>query len=195
MLRVLKGGTVMSRIGKLPIEIPSGVEVKVSEENLVSVKGPLGVLEQQVDPEIQLTIEDNKVNFTRAAETKRHKSMHGLYRALVNNMVVGVSKGYEIKLELVGVGYRAEVLPDNILDLVLGFAHHIYLQIPTEVKVEAKSDKRSNPIITLTSIDKQLVGQVAAKIRSFRKPEPYKGKGIKFVGEELRRKAGKAAAK
>lgn len=185
----------MSRIGKLPIEIPSGVEVKVSEENLVSVKGPLGVLEQQVDPEIQLTIEDNKVNFTRAAETKRHKSMHGLYRALVNNMVVGVSKGYEIKLELVGVGYRAEVLPDNILDLVLGFAHHIYLQIPTEVKVEAKSDKRSNPIITLTSIDKQLVGQVAAKIRSFRKPEPYKGKGIKFVGEELRRKAGKAAAK
>jgi len=195
MLRVLKGGTVMSRIGKLPIEIPSGVEVKVSEDNLVSVKGPLGALEQQVDPEIQLTIEDNKVNFTRAAETKRHKSMHGLYRALVNNMVVGVSKGYEIKLELVGVGYRAEMLPDNILDLVLGFAHHIYLQIPPEVKVEAKSDKRSNPIITLNSIDKQLVGQVAAKIRSFRKPEPYKGKGIKFVGEELRRKAGKAAAK
>ena len=185
----------MSRIGKLPIEIPSGVEVKVSEDNLVSVKGPLGALEQQVDPEIQLTIEDNKVNFTRAAETKRHKSMHGLYRALVNNMVVGVSKGYEIKLELVGVGYRAEMLPDNILDLVLGFAHHIYLQIPPEVKVEAKSDKRSNPIITLNSIDKQLVGQVAAKIRSFRKPEPYKGKGIKFVGEELRRKAGKAAAK
>ena len=195
MLRVLKGGTVMSRIGKLPIEIPSGVEVKVSEDNLVTVKGALGVLEQQVDPEIQLTIEDNKVNFNRAAETKRHKSMHGLYRALVNNMVVGVSKGYEIKLELVGVGYRAEMLPDNVLDLVLGFAHHIYLQVPAEVKVEAKSDKRSNPIITLNSIDKQLIGQVAAKIRSFRKPEPYKGKGIKFVGEELRRKAGKAAAK
>ena len=195
MLRVLKGGTVMSRIGKLPIEIPSGIEVKVSEENLVSVKGPLGTLEQQVDPEIGLSIEDSKITFTRAAETKKHKSMHGLYRSLVNNMVTGVSKGYEIKLELVGVGYRAEVLPDNVLDLVLGFAHHTYLQIPAEVKVEAASDKRSNPIITLTSIDKQLVGQVAAKIRSFRKPEPYKGKGIKFVGEELRRKAGKAAAK
>ena len=185
----------MSRIGKLPIELPSGVEVKVNEENLVSVKGPLGALEQQVDPEIGLSIEDNKITFTRAAETKRHKSMHGLYRSLVNNMVTGVSKGYEIKLELVGVGYCAEVIPGNVLDLVLGFAHHTYLQIPSEVKVEATSDKRSNPIITLTSIDKQLVGQVAAKIRSFRKPEPYKGKGIKFVGEELRRKAGKAAAK
>jgi large subunit ribosomal protein L6 len=195
MLRVLKGGTVMSRIGKLPIEIPSGVEVKVNEENLVTVKGPLGELMQKVDPEIEISIEDNNVNFTRVAETKRHKSMHGLYRSLVNNMVIGVSKGYEIKLELVGVGYRAELLPDNVLDLVLGFAHHTYIQIPAEVKVEAKSDKRSNPIITLTSIDKQLVGQVAAKIRSFRKPEPYKGKGIKFVGEELRRKAGKAAAK
>ena len=133
--------------------------------------------------------------FKRAGETKRHKSLHGLYRALVNNMVVGVTKGYEIKLELVGVGYRAEVLPNNVLDLVLGFAHHTYLQIPPEVKVEAKSDKRSNPIITLQSIDKQLIGQVAAKIRSFRKPEPYKGKGVKFVGEVLRRKAGKAASK
>lgn len=121
--------------------------------------------------------------------------MHGLYRSLVNNMVEGVSKGYEVKLELVGVGYRAEVLPGNVLDLVLGFAHHTYLQLPSEIKVEAVSDKRSNPIVTLKSYDKQLIGQVAAKIRSFRKPEPYKGKGIKFVGEELRRKAGKAAAK
>ncbi|MCG6186972.1 MULTISPECIES: 50S ribosomal protein L6 [Maribellus] len=185
----------MSRIGKLPIEIPSGVQVSVNDENIVSVKGPLGELSQLVNAEIEVSVEDNNVSFNRTGETKRHKSMHGLYRALVNNMVEGVSKGYEIKLELVGVGYRAEVLPDNVLDLVLGFAHHTYLQLPSEVKVEAVSDKRSNPIITLKSIDKQLIGQVAAKIRSFRKPEPYKGKGIKFVGEQLRRKAGKAAAK
>ncbi len=185
----------MSRIGKLPIEIPSGVNINVSEANLVTVKGPLGELSQQVDPEIVLSTEDNKVVLTRAGETKRHKALHGLYRALVNNMVVGVSKGYEIKMELVGVGYRAEVLPDNVIDLVLGYAHHTFLQLPAEVKVEATSDKRSNPIITLKSIDKQLIGQAAAKIRSFRKPEPYKGKGIKFVGEQLRRKAGKAASK
>jgi large subunit ribosomal protein L6 len=185
----------MSRIGKLPVTVPAGVEVKVSDENVVTVKGPLGELTQKVDPEIELTIENGTIEFKRAGELKRQKAMHGLYRSLVNNMVIGVSKGYEIKLELVGVGYRAELLPGNILDLVLGFAHHTYLQLPPEVKVEAKSDKRSNPIITLNSIDKQLIGQIAAKIRSFRKPEPYKGKGIKFVGEELRRKAGKAAAK
>lgn len=185
----------MSRIGKLPIGIPSGVQVNVNEENIVTVKGPLGELNQKVDADIEISVEDNNISFSRAGETKRHKSMHGLYRSLVNNMVEGVSKGYEIKLELVGVGYRAEVLPDNVLDLVLGFAHHTYLQLPPEVKVEATSDKRSNPIITLKSIDKQLIGQVAAKIRSFRKPEPYKGKGIKFVGEQVRRKAGKAAAK
>ncbi len=185
----------MSRIGKLPIEIPTGVQVSVSEGNIVTVKGSLGELSQQVDAEIEVSVEDNSISFVRAGESKRQKSMHGLYRALVNNMVEGVSKGYEIKLELVGVGYRAEVMPDNVLDLVLGFAHHTYLQLPSEVSVEASSDKRSNPIITLKSIDKQLIGQVAAKIRSFRKPEPYKGKGIKFVGEQLRRKAGKAAAK
>jgi len=185
----------MSRIGKLPIEIPTGVQVNVNEGNLVIVKGPLGELSQKIDPEIEVVIEDNKINFQRAGESKREKSMHGLYRSLVNNMVVGVSKGYEIKLELVGVGYRAEALPDNVLDLVLGYAHHTYIQLPTEVKLEATSDKRSNPIITLRSIDKQLIGQVAAKIRSFRKPEPYKGKGIKFVGEVLRRKAGKTASK
>ncbi len=185
----------MSRIGKLPITIPAGVEIKVSDENVVTVKGPLGELSQKVDPEIEVSLEDATVNFKREGETKRHKSFHGLYRSLVNNMVIGVSKGYEIKLELVGVGYRAELLPGNVLDLVLGFAHHTYLQIPSEVNVEAVSDKRKNPIVTLKSIDKQLVGQVAAKIRSFRKPEPYKGKGIKFVGEVLRRKAGKAAAK
>ena len=185
----------MSRIGKLPIEIPSGVEIKVSDTNVVTVKGPLGELTQKVEPEFEISMKENKIEFKRAGETKRQKSLHGLYRSLVNNMVIGVSKGYEIKLELVGVGYRAELLPGNVLDLVLGFAHHTYLQLPPEVKVEAKSDKRKNPIITLNSIDKQLIGQVAAKIRSFRKPEPYKGKGIKFVGEELRRKAGKAAAK
>jgi large subunit ribosomal protein L6 len=185
----------MSRIGKLPISIPAGVEVKVSDENVVTVKGALGELTQQVDPAIEVAIEEGTINVSRKGESKREKSMHGLYRSLVNNMIEGVSKGYEIKLELVGVGYRAEVMPGNVLDLVLGFAHHTYLQLPPEIKVEAVSDKRSNPIVTLKSHDKQLVGQVAAKIRSFRKPEPYKGKGIKFVGEVLRRKAGKAAAK
>ena len=185
----------MSRIGKLPIEIPSGVEIKVDENNLVSVKGPLGELKQQLSPEIEVSIEDTQMSFVRLAETKQHKSLHGLSRSLVNNMVEGVSKGFEIKLELVGVGYRAEVLPNNVLDLVLGFSHHIYIQLPAEVTVEAVSDRRSNPIITLKGTDKQLLGQIAAKIRSFRKPEPYKGKGIKFVGEELRRKAGKATAK
>jgi len=185
----------MSRIGNLPISIPSGVEVKVDNNNTITVKGPLGELKQTVDPEIGIEIEDNQIRFSRPKDTKRYKSLHGLYRSLTNNMVEGVVKGYEIKLELVGVGYRAEMLPDNVLDLVLGYAHHTYLQLPPEVKVEAKSDKRSNPIVTLKSIDKQLIGQVAAKIRSFRKPEPYKGKGIKFVGEVLRRKAGKAASK
>ena len=185
----------MSRIGKLPIEIPAGVDIKVNGDNLVTVKGPLGEMKQKVDPEIEISLEDNQVKFSRSKETKRYKSLHGLYRSLVNNMVNGVVKGYEIKLELVGVGYRAEMFRDDVLDLVLGYSHHTYLQIPPEVKVETKSDKRSNPVITLKSIDKQLVGQVAAKIRSFRKPEPYKGKGIKFVGEVLRRKAGKAASK
>ena len=185
----------MSRIGKLPISIPAGVEVKVSDENVVSVKGPLGELTQKVDPLIEVAIEESTINVNRKGESKPEKSMHGLYRSLVNNMVEGVSKGYEVNLELVGVGYRAELLPGNVLDLVLGFAHHTYLQLPAEIKAEAVSDKRSNPIVTLKSHDKQLIGQVAAKIRSFRKPEPYKGKGIKFVGEELRRKAGKAAAK
>ena len=184
----------MSRIGKSPITIPAGVEINVNDKNVVTVKGALGELSEKVDPEIEVSVEDGTIKFNRAGESKRQKSMHGLYRALVNNMVIGVSKGYEIKLELVGVGYRAEVMPGNVLDLVLGLSHHIYLQLPAEIKAEAVSDKRKNPIITLKSIDKQLIGQVAAKIRSFRKPEPYKGKGIKFVGEELRRKAGKAAA-
>ena len=185
----------MSRIGKLPVSVPAGVQVKVSDENVVTVKGPLGELTQKVDPNISVTVENGTIEFKRAGDEKSQKAMHGLYRSLVNNMIVGVSKGYEVKLELVGVGYRAEVVHNNVLDLVLGFAHHIYLQVPPEVKVDAKSDKRSNPIITLTSNDKQLIGQVAAKIRSFRMPEPYKGKGIKFVGEELRREAGKTSSK
>lgn len=185
----------MSRIGNLPIKIPSGVEIKINDENVVAVKGPLGELTQKVSHEIEVALEEGNLNFKRLGETKRHKSMHGLYRSLLNNMVEGVTKGYEIKLELVGVGYRAEVLPNNVLDLVLGYAHHTYLQLPPEIKLEATSDKRSNPIVTIKGNDKQLVGQVAAKIRSFRKPEPYKGKGVKFVGEVLRRKAGKAASK
>ena len=182
----------MSRIGKLPIEIPAGVKLTVSDTNFVTVKGPKGELSQQVDPEIQLTVEGNTLTVSRPSDEKKHRSMHGLYRALLNNMVVGVSKGYEIKLELVGVGYRAEN-DGQVLDLVLGYSHHTYIQLPPEVTVEAKSDKRSNPIVTLSSCDKQLLGHIAAKIRSFRKPEPYKGKGVKFVGEILRRKAGKSA--
>ncbi|MDD2380103.1 MAG: 50S ribosomal protein L6 [Mariniphaga sp.] len=185
----------MSRIGKLPIKLPSGVELKISDDFVVSVKGPLGELKQKISPNIKVETENDEITLVRSAETKQQKSLHGLYRSLINNMVEGVSKGFEVKLELVGVGYRAEVLPNNVLDLVLGYSHHTYLQLPPEVKVEASSDKRSNPIVTLKSMDKQLIGQVAAKIRSFRKPEPYKGKGIKFVGEVLRRKAGKAAAK
>ena len=185
----------MSRIGKLPVTVPAGVKISVSDDNIVTVKGPLGELSQKVDPNISVSIENDTVELKRAGDEKSQKAMHGLYRYLVNNMVFGVSKGYEVKLELVGVGYRAEMVQNNVLDLVLGFSHHIYLQLPPEVKVDAKSDKRSNPIITLNSNDKQLIGQVAAKIRSFRMPEPYKGKGIKFVGEVLRRKAGKTASK
>lgn len=182
----------MSRIGKLPIEIPAGVKVTVSDSNLVTVKGPLGELNQQVDPEITLSLDGNILTVNRPSDEKRHRAMHGLYRSLVNNMVNGVSKGYEVKLELVGVGYRAEN-DGQLLDLVLGYSHHTYIYLPKEVQVEAKSDKRSNPIVTLKSCDKQLIGHIAAKIRSFRKPEPYKGKGVKFVGELIRRKAGKSA--
>ncbi len=184
----------MSRIGKLPIEIPAGVTINVSKENLVTVKGPLGTLSQKVDPDLEVAVEATQMVVKRPTEQKRHRAMHGLYRSLLNNMVVGVSKGYEVKLELVGVGYRAEA-QNQVLDLVLGFSHHTYLQIPPEVKVNAVTDKRANPIITLNSVDKQLIGHIAAKIRSFRPPEPYKGKGVKFVGEKLRRKAGKTASK
>ncbi len=183
----------MSRIGLAPISIPDGVEVAI-EKNTVAVKGPKGALSQQVDVGISVEVKDNKVSLKRATEQKRHKAYHGLYRALIANMVHGVSKGYKVEQELVGVGFRATT-QGQVLDLVLGFSHHVVFEIPKEVKVSAKQERGSNPIITLESHDKQLLGAVAAKIRSLRKPEPYKGKGIRFVNETIRRKAGKAAAK
>jgi large subunit ribosomal protein L6 len=183
----------MSRIGILPIDLPSGVTVTVSDTNEVKVKGPKGEVSQQVDPEIKVDVKENQVIVERPNDEKKFKSLHGLYRSLINNMVVGVSEGYTVKQELVGVGYRAEA-KGQILELSLGFSHDIHFQIPEEVKVEAAQERRANPIITLTSANKQLIGEVAAKIRSLRPPEPYKGKGIKFVGEQLRRKAGKSAS-
>ena len=183
----------MSRIGKLPVTLPKGVTVSISDTNEVSVKGPLGELKQSVNKDLKVEVVDNTIVLERPSESKNHKSLHGLYRALIANMVVGVSQGYKKELELVGVGYRAEAKGQN-LEMSLGFSHDIILQLPSEVKVETKTERRSNPVITLTSIDKQLIGHVAAKIRSLRPPEPYKGKGIKFVGEQLRRKAGKSAS-
>ena len=183
----------MSRIGKLPISIPNNVTVTVDNGNLVTVKGPLGELNQQVDPDIKVEVTEDKILVQRPTDQKRHRSMHGLYRSLINNMVVGVSEGYTVKQELVGVGYRAETRGQQLV-LGLGYSHDIIIELPKEIQVEAVTERRSNPIITMKSIDKQLIGHVAAKIRSLREPEPYKGKGIKFVGEELRRKAGKAAS-
>ena len=182
----------MSRIGKLPVNLPSGVTLSVSDDNVVSVKGPLGTLSQKVDSDIKVEVENNTIILSRPNDEKRLKSLHGLYRALIANMVVGVSKGYRKDLELVGVGYRAEANGQR-LEMSLGYSHDIIMELPQEIKVETKTEKRSNPVITLSSIDKQLIGHVAAKIRSLRPPEPYKGKGIKFVGEQLRRKAGKSA--
>jgi len=182
----------MSRIGKLPIEIPAGVTVSVASDNTVVVKGKLGELKQKVDPDMTIKVEGNILTVERPTEQKRHKAMHGLYRSLLNNMVIGVSKGYELKQELVGVGYRATNVGNHQLELSLGYSHNIVVVVAPEVTVAAAAEKRGNPIITLTSCDKQLVGQVAAKIRSLRAPEPYKGKGVKFVGEVLRRKAGKS---
>jgi len=183
----------MSRIGKLPVNLPEKVSVEVLPGNVVKVKGPLGELSQKVDPDIKVTIEDGEVKFTRPTDQPRHRSMHGLYRALVHNMVEGVSKGYEIKQELVGVGYRVAV-QGQMLTFSLGYSHDILLQLPKEVTAEAAQVRKGeNPVLILRSADKQLIGQVAAKIRSLRKPEPYKGKGIKFVGEQLRHKAGKSA--
>jgi large subunit ribosomal protein L6 len=182
----------MSRVGKLPIKLPQGVSLMVQPDNTVVVKGPKGELAQAVNPDITVEINDGIVVVSRPTEQKRHKSLHGLYRALINNMVNGVSDGYKIQMEVVGVGYKAEA-KGQILELSLGYSHDIHFYVPEEVKVETRTERRSNPIITLTSSDKQLIGQVAAKIRSFRAPEPYKGKGIKFVGEVLRKKAGKSA--
>jgi large subunit ribosomal protein L6 len=183
----------MSRIGNLPVNLPKGVTVSISDTNMVSVKGPLGQLTQPVDKNLKVEVVENQVRLSRPTDSKNHKSLHGLYRALIANMVEGVSAGYKKELELVGVGYRAEAKGQN-LELSLGYSHDIILQLPSEVKIETKTERRSNPIITLTCIDKQLIGHVAAKIRSLRPPEPYKGKGIKFVGERLRRKAGKSAS-
>ncbi|MGE5419111.1 MAG: 50S ribosomal protein L6 [Chloroflexota bacterium] len=183
----------MSRIGKLPVNLPKNVTVKISDNNVVSVKGPLGELTQTVDKDLKVEVVGNELLLSRPSESKSHKSLHGLYRALIQNMVTGVSEGYKKELELVGVGYRAEAKGQN-LEMSLGYSHEIIIQLPNEVKVETKTERRSNPIITLTCIDKQLIGHVAAKIRSLRPPEPYKGKGIKFVGEQLRRKAGKSAS-
>jgi large subunit ribosomal protein L6 len=180
----------MSRIGKNPITIPEGVTVEI-KDNVVTAKGKLGELTQEID-EISVKIEDGIITLERPSDVNIHKSKHGLYRALINNMIVGVSEGWTKELELVGVGYRASNQGQK-LDLALGFSHNIVLDIAPEIKVETVSDKGKNPIVKLTSYDKQLVGQVAAKIRGFRRPEPYKGKGVKYVGEQLRRKAGKTA--
>lgn len=182
----------MSRIGKAPIEIPAGVKIEVAKDNVVTVKGPKGTLTQAVNPEFKIEEADGHLHISRPSDDREHRAQHGLYRALIHNMVVGVSTGYRKELELVGVGYRAAAT-GQVLELSLGYSHAIYLKLPPEVKVEAKSERNKNPLIILESDDKQLLGQVCAKIRSFRKPEPYKGKGIKFVGEVIRRKSGKTA--
>ncbi|OGX82998.1 50S ribosomal protein L6 [Hymenobacter glacialis] len=184
----------MSRIGKLPISVPAGVAISVEKDNVVTVKGPKGTLTTQVDRDINVAIEDGSLLVTRPTEQKRHKAMHGLYRSLINNMVLGVSNGFEKKLELVGVGYKAS-LAGTTLELALGYSHNIFISLPKEVTATAVTEKGKNPIVTLNSIDNQLLGQVAAKIRSLRKVEPYKGKGVRFVGEIIRRKAGKTASK
>jgi large subunit ribosomal protein L6 len=186
---------IMSRIGKAPIALPKGVDVSVdAKSNVVTVKGPKGQLTQRVDPDLSVSVDDGIVSVERPTEQKRHKSMHGLYRSLINNMVVGVSEGYVKQLELVGVGYRA-ANTGQMLELTLGYSHPIYFVVPSEVKVETITEKGKNPVVKLESIDKQLIGQIAAKIRAFRKPEPYKGKGVRFLGEQIRRKAGKSASK
>ncbi|MES2590832.1 MAG: 50S ribosomal protein L6 [Bacteroidota bacterium] len=184
----------MSRIGKLPIALPKGVEVNVSDKNLVTVKGAKGTLTQKMDAAITIQNEDGKIIVARATDQKRHKAMHGLYRALIASMVKGVSEGYKTEQELVGVGFRA-ANKGQLLELTLGFSHNITFELPTEIKVTTTTEKGKNPTIILECADKQLIGAVAAKIRSLRKPEPYKGKGIKFAGEILRRKAGKSAGK
>jgi large subunit ribosomal protein L6 len=189
-----KKQTTMSRIGKQPVEIPAGVTITVNSENVVTVKGPKGELKESVDRDITISVQDKEVTFVRPTDQIRHRAMHGLYRALVGNMVKGVTEGFKKDLELVGVGYKA-ANTGNILDLSLGYSHNIIFEVPKELKVATLTEKGQNPKIMLEGIDKQLIGQVAAKLRSLRKPEPYKGKGVKYAGEILRRKAGKAAGK
>lgn len=184
----------MSRIGKAPIVVPGGVTVNVGKDNVVSVKGPKGELKEAIDRDITVSVEDGKVKFSRPTDQIRHRAMHGLYRALVSNMVKGVTEGFKKEMELVGVGYKASN-QGNLLDLSLGYSHNILIEVPKELKVATSQEKGENPKIVLEGVDKQLLGQVAAKIRSLRKPEPYKGKGIKYKGEFIRRKAGKAAGK
>ncbi len=184
----------MSRIGKLPISLPKGVEITVDENNTVTVKGKLGTLVQEVNPAITVGVEGEQIILTRATDQKQHRSLHGLYRALIANMVQGVSEGFKTVQVVIGVGYKAQI-QGQVLELSLGYSHNIYMELPPEIKCETVTEKGKDPLIIMTSIDKQLLGQVAAKIRSLRKPEPYKGKGIRFQGEVVRKKAGKAAAK
>lgn len=184
----------MSRIGKKPVVIPKGVTITVGSDNVITVKGPKGELKEAIDRDIKVEVKEGEVTFNRPTDQGRHRAMHGLYRALVSNMVKGVTDGYARQLELVGVGYKA-ANQGNVLDLALGFSHNIIFEVPKELKVATSQEKGQNPIISLEGIDKQLLGQVAAKLRSLRKPEPYKGKGVKYVGEFIRRKAGKAAGK
>lgn len=184
----------MSRIGKKPVDVPSGVTITVGKDNVVTVKGPKGELKQAIDRDITVEINGNVVEFKRPTDQIRHRAMHGLYRSLIGNMVKGVTEGFSKQLELVGVGYKASN-QGNLLDLALGYSHNILIEIPKELTVATSQEKGQNPMIKLESVDKQLLGQVCAKIRSLRKPEPYKGKGVKFAGEVLRRKAGKSAGK
>lgn len=184
----------MSRIGKQPVTVPSGVTITVGNDNVVTVKGPKGELKQAIDRDIKVEVANNEVNIARPTDQIRHRALHGLSRALVSNLVKGVTDGYEKKLELIGVGFKASN-QGQVLDLALGYSHNIIFEIPKEIKVTTAQEKGQNPQITLTGIDRQLIGQVAAKIRSLRKPEPYKGKGVRYVGEVVRKKAGKAAGK
>lgn len=184
----------MSRIGKKAISVPEGVTITVGKDNVISVKGKKGELTQAVDRDITVEVKDGQVSFSRPTDQIRHRALHGLYRALVANMVKGVTEGFERKLELIGVGFKA-TNQGNLLDLSIGFSHNIIFEVPKELKVATQQEKGQNPIITLEGIDKQLIGQVAAKLRSLRKPEPYKGKGVRYVGEVVRKKAGKTAGK
>ena len=184
----------MSRIGKMPIHLPQGVEVSVSDDNVLSVKGPKGQMTQKINPVIKVSVEDGVLHFQRPSDSKEHKALHGLYRALAANMVKGVSEGFKTVQEVIGVGYKVQA-NGNVLEMELGYSHKIFLELAPEIHVETVTEKGKNPIITMTCCDKEILGQAAAKIRSLRKPEPYKGKGIRFQGEEVRKKAGKAAAK